>query len=176
FDGKDCKQPVAGGDSACGTTNGDPNACPGGGGCKPPDFQITPPWPAEFKASGGTTSMMDTPQFLEIGVDLTKFGLDQPNGGAPCFGKFLADTRESSTTTSTIPDYALGSFNTCNTVTTTSASSSSITSGQSIHDNATITGSSLFGSAPPVTGTVNFFVCGPGADPTVGCTTGGTAV
>src|SRR5262249_54259541 len=30
FDGKDCKQPVAGGDSACGTTNGDPNACPGG--------------------------------------------------------------------------------------------------------------------------------------------------
>src|SRR5262249_27874725 len=76
-------KPQAAGDTACATVNGDPTVTK-----QPfPNFPVTPPWHAEYK-SGSTA--MDTPQFLEMGLDMTAFKLD-----IGCFSKFLPDTRSS---------------------------------------------------------------------------------
>jgi uncharacterized repeat protein (TIGR01451 family) len=54
---------------------------------------------------------------------------------------------------------------------TTQASLGQITIGQSVTDTATLSGSN-----GPVTGTINFFVCGPDANSNPDCTSGGTHV
>src|SRR5205085_5029004 len=94
-------------DTSCATVNGDPNAT----GAKTPNFQVTPPWPGEYKNGTGT---MDTPQFVEMGVDLSSFGLDEG-----CYNTFVPDTRSSASPTATLFDYAISAFHTCTTTTTT---------------------------------------------------------
>ena len=107
--------------------------------------------------------------FYEGGVNLsTLLGND-----VSCFATFMAETRQSQSVDSVLEDFALGLFDTCNATVETSPSSASITLGQSITDSAEIEGTGI--GAPPPTGTVNFFVCGPLAAGAL-CTTGGTAI
>ncbi|HLG00806.1 MAG TPA: prealbumin-like fold domain-containing protein, partial [Acidimicrobiia bacterium] len=102
FTGSDCKI-VTGADSACATVNGDPNFVEAKG-AKAPNFPVDPPWSAEYKNG---TAIMDTPQFLEAGLNLSALGV------SGCFSKILADTRSSASLTATIFDYTLGAFELC---------------------------------------------------------------
>ena len=74
-----------------------------------------------------------------------------------CFASFLAETRSSNSTTSTLSDFTLGQFSFCEKPSlTTQVSKSSGDVGDSFTDTAT-----LSGSKGAVTGTVAFSVCGP---------------
>ena len=57
----------------------------------------------------------------------------------------------------------------------TSISGSAVGPGTSVTDQAVITGTAVVGSAPPPTGSVSFFLCGP-AQAATPCTSGGTQV
>ena len=94
-------------------------------------------------------------QFFEGGINLS----DMFNGQPPCFGTFLAETRSSQETDAQLKDFALGDLNTCvpPTITTqVNHSSYVVGSGTSVIDTAHLTG-----AKGPVTGTVDFFLCGP---------------
>jgi hypothetical protein len=65
---------------------------------------ITVPWSFTDKSHNSGPA---AGEFLEEGVDLTALGL----GG--CFSNFLAETRSSQSTTATLSDFVIGSFNTC---------------------------------------------------------------
>ncbi len=102
----------------------------------------------------------------EGGIDLTALGLD-----TGCFSSFMAETRSSQETTSTLSDFVLGNFSFCAPPTIeTQASDSSVSVGDSVTDTAT-----LSGSKGAVEGTVDFFLCGPGSS-APDCSTGGTKV
>lgn len=88
-------------DAACAIANSD--------GDKDTDeleFELNTPWDALDKDGGN----IGEAQFLEGAVNLTDLGL----GG--CFATFLANSRSSQETTSTLHDFARGSFNTCSTL------------------------------------------------------------
>ncbi|HLE97430.1 MAG TPA: hypothetical protein VI997_08685, partial [Candidatus Thermoplasmatota archaeon] len=94
--GLDCTNPaLPAGHIACGRVNA---------GLEPS------PWPFESKPNNNAPSDTFQPRgFLEIGLNLT-----QALGGADqCLGTFIAETRSSQTIDSTLKDFALGSFNTC---------------------------------------------------------------
>ena len=120
------------------------------------------PWPFDPKA--GANDIFPAGSFVEGGINLSDLGLAQG-----CFASFLAETRSSQSPTSTLSDFAFGSFSLCEVPTlTTNVSASSITIGSgSVSDTA-----HLSGSKGPVTGTVDFFMCGPTGAPAE-CTTGG---
>jgi uncharacterized repeat protein (TIGR01451 family) len=102
---------------------------------------------------------------FEGGLDLSHFGLD-----TGCFSSFLAETRSSQSVTATLSDFALGQFSFCEQPTlSTQVSKASGDVGDSFTDTAT-----LSGNKGPVTGTVDFYVCGPTAI-AQDCTNGGTA-
>lgn len=132
---------------------------------------ITPtPWP--YTPKFGTTGTMPAGSFFEARIDLTALV------GNVCFTSLVAETRSShSTATSTLQDLVLASFNTCPppTIETTSNPGGPQPRGTSVvaTDTAQFTGT--FGA---VTGTADFFLCGPGqvtaATSTDGCPTGGT--
>ncbi len=102
----------------------------------------------------------------EGGIDLTALGLD-----TGCFSSFMAETRSSQETTSTLSDFVLGNFSFCAPPTiATQVSDASVSVGDSVTDTAT-----LSGSKGAVEGTVDFFLCGPDQSATA-CTSGGTQV
>jgi uncharacterized repeat protein (TIGR01451 family)/fimbrial isopeptide formation D2 family protein len=102
---------------------------------------------------------------FEGGLDLTHFGLD-----TGCFSSFLAETRSSQSVTATLSDFALGQFSFCEPpLLATQVSKASGDVGDSFTDTAT-----LSGNKGPVTGTVDFYVCGPTAS-AQDCASGGTA-
>ncbi|HEV8546055.1 MAG TPA: DUF11 domain-containing protein, partial [Candidatus Limnocylindrales bacterium] len=105
--------------------------------------------------------------FYEGGINLDDIF---PNG-APCFSGFLAETRSSQSTSAQLKDFALGSLSTCAPPTIeTQVSDASVDFGGSVTDTATLSGEN-----GPVTGTVEFFLCGPSAS-APDCSTGGTQV
>ena len=102
----------------------------------------------------------------EGGIDLTALGLD-----TGCFSSFMAETRSSQETTSTLSDFVLGNFSFCAPPTIeTQVSDSSVSVGDSVTDTAT-----LSGDKGDVEGTVDFFLCGPG-NSAPDCSTGGAKV
>jgi uncharacterized repeat protein (TIGR01451 family) len=146
-------------DDACGKVNG---AAIG---------EIAAPW--SYTPKSGTANNIPEGGFFEAGIDLTAEGLD-----SGCFSTFLAETRSSQSLTSTLSDYAMGSFSFCVTPTiatqvkhdgSSTGSNGHITIGQSVTDTATLTG-----TKGTVTGTVEFFSCF-GASSTPDCSTGGTS-
>src|SRR5437764_3835617 len=128
------------------------------------DSTITTPW-------SPTSHLSNT--FVETGIDLTT--LLGANGG--CFTNFLAETRSSDVLTSTLKDFASGSFNTCVTpLISTTATPDSSTNPLGVanqHDVATI---SAVGGHPSPTGTMSFFLCNPSQVTAGGCESGGTQV
>jgi uncharacterized repeat protein (TIGR01451 family) len=73
-------------------------------------------------------------EFIEEGINLSGLGL---NG---CFSSFLAETRSSQSTTATLSDFVLGSFNTCDIKlpNQASVSASNFNNGQPIMSNSVV--------------------------------------
>lgn len=92
--------PVDNDDNLCATAN---------------QFIVTSPWPYDAKSNSGGTSGLggaDTKfgvaTFMEGGINLTNFGF-----GDTCFSTFMAETRASHSVTSTLSDFVLGGFGSC---------------------------------------------------------------
>jgi uncharacterized repeat protein (TIGR01451 family) len=127
----------------------------------------TSPWSYQAKDSKVDPNVFPANAFYEGGLDLAQVY----DGNPPCFSSFLVETRSSQEVSATLKDFATGSFNTCAPPDIeTDASESSIDLGGSVTDTAT-----LSGDDGAVTGTVDFFVCGPNGSATA-CASGGTKV
>jgi hypothetical protein len=116
------------------------------------------------------------PDFFEGGINITKIFAESGSTAPSCFNTFLGDTRSSQELTATLFDYARGQLGECAATITTSPSlaTTTISSTDAITDLANVSGTNSSGGAgPKPTGTVSFFLCGPGATT---CLTGGTAV
>ena len=85
------------GDFACGATNGDLEDSP---------------WPFQGDGPHDPPNEFPAGTFFEGGIDLTELGLDDG-----CFTSFLAETRSSQSIDAVLKDFALGSFDTCGSVT-----------------------------------------------------------
>jgi hypothetical protein len=148
----DCVGPpsVPAGDHFCGTVN----------------TALTPsPWP--FTDKNGSTSFR-TGEFYEGGIDLAFLGLEEE-----CFASFLAETRSSTAVNAVLKDFVGGSFQPCESGTTTQPTADSIVIGDSIQDHALIAGT---GSTTDPTGTMSFFICSPTQLTNGVCSSGGTEV
>jgi len=122
------------------------------------------PWP--FQGRDTAANKFGPGTFFEGGINLSALELD-----TGCFTTFLAETRSSQSVDATLSDFALGEFSFCETPNlVTAASDQSFTIGGSVLDTATLTG-----TKGTVTGTIEFFVCGPSAS-NPDCTAGGTKV
>jgi uncharacterized repeat protein (TIGR01451 family) len=122
------------------------------------------PWPYTDKDGGHDFA---AGAFYEGGINLDDIF---PNG-APCFSGFLAETRSSQSTSAQLKDFALGSLSTCAPPDIeTQVSDSTVDFGGTVTDTATLTGDS-----GEVTGSVEFFLCGP-ADGNPNCANGGTQI
>jgi hypothetical protein len=153
--GVDCKSTL-GGDATCATTNDATNGT------------LDPPWDTANKDG---TSDIKISEFFEGGLDLTAKGL-----GGKCFNTFIADTRQSQSLTSTIFDYARGVLGECgiSVTTTPSQTTRQLGSTDPITDTADVAGTTGGGGPGPTpTGTVSFFLCGPGV---TSCTSGGAPI
>ncbi|MDP9331128.1 MAG: hypothetical protein M3P11_10890 [Actinomycetota bacterium] len=150
--GGDCQSNL-GGDTICATTNG--SAPPG------LNHSITTPWPTSNKTDGPGHTLRPS-EFFEGGIDLTANNL-----GGKCFNTFIGDTRSSQSLTATLFDYARGVLGECSVSVTTTPSLSTTSigdTGTAITDTADIAGTDSGGNAgPKPTGTMSFFLCGPGA-------------
>jgi fimbrial isopeptide formation D2 family protein/uncharacterized repeat protein (TIGR01451 family) len=122
------------------------------------------PWP--FQGRDTAANRFGPGTFFEGGINLSALGLD-----TGCFTTFLAETRSSQSVDATLSDFAIGEFSFCETPElVTAVNDPSITIGGSVVDTATLTG-----TKGTVTGTIEFFVCGPsGSNPA--CATGGSKV
>jgi uncharacterized repeat protein (TIGR01451 family) len=114
------------------------------------------PWP--YTPKSGTANVFPADSkggagaLYEGGVDLTALGLD-----TGCFSSFLAETRSSQEPTSTLSDFVLGKFSFCTPpALETQVSSGSVSVGDSVTDDATLTG-----TKGNIGGSVDFYVCGP---------------
>jgi uncharacterized repeat protein (TIGR01451 family) len=129
------------------------------------------PWP--YTPKSGTNNVFPANALFEGGLNLTALGLD-----TGCFSTFLAETRSSNTTSSTLSDFALGQFSFCAPPTIATqvnhdgsslGENGHITIGQSVTDTA-----NLSGSKGEVKGSVEFFTCF-NASSVPDCSTGGTS-
>ncbi|HEU0244650.1 MAG TPA: hypothetical protein VFQ75_12150 [Candidatus Limnocylindrales bacterium] len=163
--------PVGANDNYCATAN---------------QYVVTSPWPFLAKDnSGGTTgdggsdTKFGVAEFMEGGINMTALGL-----GDQCFSTFMAETRSSHSVTSTLSDFALGTFGSCgSTVTTTPQTGAGATlttaaiptnARVDVRDHAVI---DVTGTDGPFAGTVKFYLCGPLAlDTTTNCSTGGVQI
>ena len=156
----------------CSASSNDPTIDQACGAVNTTSFQT--PW----LPSNTALTALEPNEFLEVGVDLTQL-LANANATIPCFARFQAETRTSQSTTSQLKDFASGSFNTCTATTvthpkdahrTTLNDSTPVPSSTVIHDEATVTGTALVGTAPNPEGTVAFCYCRP-TDQTAGGST-----
>jgi hypothetical protein len=132
---------------------------------------VDAPWPYSAKFPPAPPNQGDFPagSFYEGGIDVTALIPD-----VSCFTTFLAESRSSQSVDAVLKDFALGGFGTCEAdIETVPVPDNEIGIGDSISDQATVTGTGL--NAPAPTGTVTFFVCGPLAAGAL-CDTGGTQV
>jgi uncharacterized repeat protein (TIGR01451 family)/fimbrial isopeptide formation D2 family protein len=134
-----------------------------------------PAWTFDDKFDAGASNDIPAGGMVEGGIDLTALGLDEG-----CFASFVAETRSSPSPDSTLSDFANGSFSLCSRPDiatqveldgTSLGSLGVINKGETVTDHATLTGTS-----GTVTGTVDFYVCGPNANGAPDCTSGGTKV
>jgi hypothetical protein len=166
-------------DANCDSPNPD-NACAIVNGAT-----TTLPWTFQNK-SGTPNNQALKGEFFEGGVDLTDLGL-----AGQCFSTAVAETRTSTSPTSTLKDFTIGSFGQCGSTTTTtpkdnagntigtgdaqtgnSANPISIGTGSvQVKDSAAIT---VTGGSPTWSGNVQFFLCK--LDGTALCTSGGEQI
>ncbi|MGK2849572.1 MAG: DUF7507 domain-containing protein [Candidatus Limnocylindrales bacterium] len=174
---------AAGGDCDDATNGSNLDLVAAGAACDVPDGEGTydicavtnedtsdAPWPFLNKDASADFGVG---QFFEGGINLS----DMFGGQPPCFGTFLAETRSSQETDAQLKDFALGSLDTCvppdieTHVQQSGQNVSKINKGESVVDVATFDGTN-----GTVTGTAEFFVCGPNANAKPDCSTGGTSI
>jgi hypothetical protein len=128
---------------------------------------ITMPWSFTDKSGTANNGALNG-ELYEGGINLSTLNL-----AGECFSSILLETRSSTSTTAVLKDFVLGQLGNCAPGMTTQASSNgTVAPGTAITDTATITITGASSPADP-TGTVTFFLCGPGA---TGCATGGTNI
>lgn len=165
FTGADCRNP-----------DGTPSAFATGLACATVNRTVnteSPPWP--YIGAGTPSDTYERGALFEGGIDATGLNLD-----LICTGTFLADTRSSQSPTAQLHDFSIGQVDLCSVsvATQSSTTASNVVPGTQVSDTATFTKSPS--NAPAVTGSVKFFLCGPGlanaANATTGCATGGTQI
>jgi hypothetical protein len=142
--------PVSNNDNLCATVNANVVSVP---------WAFTPkPNTGGTAGTGGSTTKYGISEFMEGGINMTALGL-----GNECFNTFMAETRASSSPTSTLSDFALGNFGSCNATAVTTPSASTVSPGEQIRDHIEITGHSSGGNPPTPTSPANvvFSYCGP---------------
>ena len=154
--------PVGDNDNFCATAN---------------QFVVHSPWAFSPKSNSGGTGgngTLGTPpgtnpdantkfgvaEFMEGGINMTALGL-----GNECFNTFYAESRASHSVTSTLSDFAIGSFGSCGAgLSTTSSNTGSYEiGGTAPTDTATVSVKSTGGTPPAPVGDVKFYLCGPNA-------------
>ena len=132
---------------------------------------VSAPW--AYTPKQGSAGTFPVASFFEGGINLDALF----QNGAPCFSTFMAETRSSTSETAELKNFLLGGFETCaapvieTQVKQDGQSVSKINKGESVVDVATFSGSD-----GPVTGSVDFFVCGPVANAKPDCANGGDQV
>ncbi|MCI0582589.1 MAG: prealbumin-like fold domain-containing protein [Chloroflexi bacterium] len=169
----DCRITIGPDDQGCATVNNAP-------------IEAKAPWEYSFKGDTVGGHWIPLGGFFEGGIDLTALGLDG------CFSSFLAETRSSPELTAILKDFALGSFESCDTGLVTTPSDGS---GTALVDNDLPTdgipdiqigtgaaGVDVTDSAElevkgisDWSGTLDFYLCGPILETAV-CDTGGYLV
>lgn len=141
-------------DAACGLVN--------------PNNGTEVPWTSNFTDKDGNHTYAQG-ELFEAGLNLSLLGV-----GGECFNSVVAETRASTSTTSTLSDFVITQFKQCKPNLTTNASSNgTVAPGTAVHDTATITVSGGT-NAPDPTGTVTFFLCGPSSTGNPDCSTTGS--
>jgi hypothetical protein len=129
---------------------------------------ITMPWSFTDKSGTPNNGALNG-EFYEGGINLSKFNL-----GGECFSSIASETRSSTSTTATLKDFVLGQFAVCGaSMTTTPSTTGEVSPGQSVTDQADVTGTGT-SSPPDPTGNVTFFLCSVTGSNT--CDSGGTQV
>jgi hypothetical protein len=111
-------------------------------------------WDFSDKADGA--GQIQTSEFYEGGLNLTKLGLAQE-----CFSSFLVNTRSSQSVNAELHDFVLGQLQSCAPgLSTIASSNSTINPGVTVFDTAKVkvTGGSATNTPDP-TGTVTFALC-----------------
>lgn len=140
--GSTCNSPTTGVDEACAITN--------------ESWNVQTPWPPH----NTTSTVLGPQQFFEGGIDLNEVF----QGTAPCFNRFITNTRSSQSQTATLFDYTQANLTTCvtptvntqpyvevgsspnqpgctlNTGCDTQVTSSGVPVGSSVYDTATLSG------------------------------------
>jgi len=148
------------GDSICATAN---------------EGTITTPWLTDNNGKNtGFGHSLNHGEFFEGGINLTATHL-----GDRCFNSFVPDTRSSQSLTATLYDFAVGKLGECSSTTVTTptpaaGSSTEIPANAQVSssDSALITVSGV----PKFSGTVDFYLCGPGVAAGANCQTGGVHI
>ena len=137
---------------------------------------ITMPWTFLDKTPTPNDGAING-EFYEAGLNLSALNL-----GDECFSSVVAETRSSTSTTAVLKDFVVGQLGSCETTLTTTAQFNA--AGTSIISSATGNGTASSGTDTAVLtikgvstwgGTLQFYICGPFAAPTV-CTADGVLV
>ena len=169
-DAGDCVPPppdVLTDDDLCGTVN---------------NTTIEVPWNYTFKGAAAG-SWVPAGGMFEGGINLTALGLEG------CFSSFLAETRSSPEITAILKDFTLGAFEACDTEITTTPKDGAGGNLTSDSDNDGLSEISIGSGSVQVTdsaelevkgtstftGSLNFYLCGPIANPTA-CSTSGVEI
>jgi hypothetical protein len=135
-----------------------------------PDDGTPAPW--SYTDKSGNNDYLQG-EFYEAGVNLSTLGL-----AGTCFASVVSETRSSTSTTATLKDFVLESFDVCAPeLSTASSVQTSVVRGVTpVFDTATV---QIIGAATPpdATGTVSFSLCFSAVSKAAAdCTSGGTAV
>ena len=156
-DTANCAKTTTTGDTACGIVN---------------PTTISMPWSFADKSGTANNGALQG-EFYEAGINLSVLNLS-----GECFSTLVAESRSATSPTATLKDFVLGQFAVCAPALTTDVQGLDTTRvvlpGTQVRDLATVTVTGAT-TPPDATGTVNFFLCGPGTSSTPSCSSGGTA-
>jgi hypothetical protein len=179
--GGDCKGASVT-DTTCATTNATATT---GGAANPYTGTVSTPWLASDATLGIGNNQVVAPDFIEMGIDITRLFAGTGEAAPSCFNTGVPDTRSSPSVTATLFDYVTNQIGECHTAVTTTpvdatdntkAPPSSIPAAPTnadvaVQDKATIgvTGVSSF------SGTISWHICGPTAAASTQLCDGSTA-
>ena len=169
--GGDCKNASVN-DTTCATTNAQFKVDPATGKSLPADpyaGTVSTPWLASDATAGIGNNQVVAPDFIEMGIDITKLFAGTGEAAPSCFSTGVPDTRSSPSVTATLFDYTINTIGGCGSSTVThpqDSSGTNITADLSIganaavevRDHADITVTGFTGSFG---GTLTFYLCGP---------------
>jgi hypothetical protein len=170
--GGDCKSATLN-DTTCATTNAQFKVDPTTGksvAANPYAGTVSTPWLASDATLGIGNNQVVAPDYIEMGIDLTKLFAGTGEAAPSCFNTAVPDTRSSPSVTATLFDYTVNTIGECGSSTVTTPQDGSGTSipaaglsiganaAVAVRDHADITVTGFTGSFG---GTVTFYLCGP---------------